>query len=303
MSSRFRRLTDLFVEGRPVALPDGTYLWVQALNAFERDECVNDAHVARSRLVLALRTNGDERIKVEARLVERGRDGLIGELAGVKTDEKYPDIINQLEDDPEWSERVEIMRRTDANESAKPETEDEKAFLEKIWADWYAEISRRLENEREFLLNRYKRVDDNELLDSYVEAWLERRGRERANAEFALSEMWYATRYCEATADGDGKLDHSRCDGHRERVFASKADARSAPDALQELITAEINKLSMPVRDPKGSGSPESSSEPSPPPSVEGESTPSTSTPTPDEAPGTSAPPSPTLSPSLAGTS
>lgn len=303
MSSRFRRLTDLFVEGRPVALPDGTYLWVQAVNAFERDECVNDAHVARSRLVLALRNNGDERVKVEARLIERGRDALISELAGVKTDEKYPNIISELEDDPEWSERVEILRRTDVDESAKPETDDEKKLLETIWADYYAEIGRRLEAERDWLVNKYSRVDDVELLDAYVEAWLERRGRERANAEFSLSEMWYSTRYCEATADADGNLDHSRCDGHRERVFATKNDARSAPDALQELIGAEINKLAMPVRDPKDSGSPASSSEPSPLPSEAAESTPSTSTPTPSAAPGTSVPPSPTLSPSSAGTS
>lgn len=286
MSQRFRRLTDLFVTGKAVRLPDGSHLWVQAINAYERDECVSDAQVARARLVLALRENGSERAKIEARMAERGRDAMVIDLAAAKTEAKYGDVVADIEADPDWRERVEIMRRHDPAQAAAPMTEEEEALVRKINDDWFAEIARRIDDEQSYQVRHYTRVDDEELLADYLDAWLERRGSDVAAAEYSLTEMWYASRYCEATED-DGALDHSRCEGHPTRVFDTKGDARSAPDPLRDLLMSALTELAMAGRDPKGSDSPASSSDSSPTPSERAASTPSTSGETPDAVPGT----------------
>ena len=288
MSQRFRRLTDLFVAGVPVELPDHTNLWVQAINAYERDECINDAQVARARLVMALRENGEERLKIEGRLVERGRDAMADDVAQAKVDAKYTDVVSGIEDDPDWVERVSIMRRSDFTQSAKPPETDERALLDTILTDWTAEIAKRLDDELAWQKQHYAGAGDDELLTDYLELWLDKRGSEIANAEYTLTEMWYAARYCEASAAPGEPLDHAVCDGHPNRVFDDKGEARSAPDQLQQLLLAAIRSLAMVARDPKGSASPTSSSDSSPTPSAPEGSTPSTSDETPSAPPGTS---------------
>lgn len=292
MNPRFRRLTDLFVDGRTVTLPDGTYLWVQVINAFERDECISDAQVARSRLILALKEDGTERLKIEARLIERGRSEMEADIAQAKVDDKYSDIVAELEDDPEWTERVAILRRTDFTSAAKPTEEAERAVVDKILTEWTGAIEARLDDEREYQRLHYARVADDELLDDYLEMWMDRRGVELGSAEYSLTEIWYATRYCDATPDSAGTLDHTRCEGHTQRVFETKRDARSAPDGLQKLISRALAEMAMVGRDPKGSASPASSSASSRTPSVAEESTPSTSIETHELPLGTSLQPS-----------
>lgn len=285
-AQRFRRLTDLFVAGRTIELPDGSHLWVQAINAYERDECVSDGQVARARLVLALKDQGTERLKIEAKLVERGREALEAELVEAKVDEKYSDFVTEMEGDPDWTERLAILRRTDWTQAATPGEEAERELVEKIFNDYTGALQGRLDDEREWQQRHYHRVDEDELLDDYLDVWLDRRGAEVASAEYALTETWYATRYCEATDIG-GVLDHTRCNGHPDRVFETKSDAKAAPDALQKLINQALNELAMAGRDPKGSASPASSSDSSPTPSAAEGSTPSTSTATPNAPPGT----------------
>ncbi len=129
-------------------------------------------------------------------------------------------------------------------------------------------------------------MSDEEFIDVWVEEWLDRRGSDLATAEFRLTELWYATRYCDAVMQ-DGALDHTRCEGHRVPVFESKLDARSAPQELQELLRSALDELNLAGRDPKDSDSPPSSSDSLPSPSAEAESTPSTSTETPTTVPGT----------------
>lgn len=294
MKQRLRRITDLFVRGREVELPDGSCLWIQAINSYERDECVSDAQVARSRMVLALKQDGSERLKIEARLAERGRAVLEADLVSVKVDEKYPQIVAALEDDPDWTERANIIRRTDFAEAALPADPAERDYLAKVSQEWNDEIQRRLDDERAWLVNHYHRCDDATFMDEYLDAWLDRRGGDSAAAEYSLTEMWYATRYCDANKTDDGTWDHARCNGHPTRVFDSKNDARSAPDELQRLIRNALLDLLMAGRDPKGSANPRNSSDSSPTPNEAAESTPSTSTETLQLPPGTSPQPSAT---------
>ncbi len=285
--SRFRRLTDLFVEGAPVKMPDGTHLWVQVINAYERDECISDAQIARSRIILALKDNGDERMKIEARLREVGHEQMASELARLKSEEKTAEITDELRDDPEWKERFDMVLRTDADQIAGRLSPEEEALLDKTNIEIITELGRRQTEEREFQERRLMRLDESEFIDEWVEAWVERRGSQLANAEYRLTEVWFATRYCDAVPGEDGALDHHPCNGHRQKVFETKNDARSAPTQLFSLLRSALDEVNLGGRDPKGSASPESSSDSSPPPSGPEGSKPSTSTATPAAVPGT----------------
>lgn len=287
MKQRYRRLTELFVQGKAVKMPDGGYLWVQVVNSFERDECLSDAQVSRARLIMALRNQGDERVKVEGRLHEVGREEFISDLAQARAAGKASEIAEDMRDDPEWKERMLILLRTDFNQAAAPATEEEKQVMEKIQAEVVNEMVRRELDEQELSQRKLARLGDEELVDEWVDEWLERRGSGLATAEFRLTELWYASRYCEAVPGEDSDLDHGRCEGHRERFFETKNDARSAPTALQDLLREALDELNMVGSDPKDSDSPTNSSDSSPTPSEPGESTPSTSTAAPQTPPGT----------------
>jgi hypothetical protein len=287
LNQRFRRLTDLFVRGKAVPMPDGTHLWIQVINSFERNEAISDAQVARARIVLALRQDGRERIKVEGRLAEIGKDMMATDLAQAKAELKTPDFAEEMRVDPEWSERMEIVMRTDWDTAAMPATEQEQLLMDKVNAEVLAEFAKREDDEAAFLQRSYDRMTDDEFVDVWVEEWLDRRGSDLATAEFRLTELWYATRYCDAVDNGAGVLDHTRCEGHRVPVFESKTDARSAPQELQDLLRSALDELNLAGRDPKDSDSPQSSSDSPPPPSAEAASSPSTSTATPTTVPGT----------------
>jgi cell division septation protein DedD len=299
--NRFRRLTELFVVGAPVPLDDGTYLWVQALNSYQRDECISDAQVARSRMVMALRTHGDERTKIEARFYELGREQSIEELAQLRMQSTVSQIIETLRDDPEWKERLAILLRSDTGDTAEAMSLEELALLKQINEDVMAEMGRREEDEKDYQKSTLNGLTDEEIIEEWLGEWLETRGNSIASGEYKLTELWYATRFCNATLDEDGVFDHSGCEGHSEQVFETRQDVRGAPEPLINLITSVLVDLNLVGRDPKDLARPTSSSGSSPTPSAAEESTPSTSTETPPTAPGTSPSPSPTPSPSSAG--
>jgi hypothetical protein len=297
-SARFRRLTDLFTVGKAVELPDQTYLWVQALNAYQRDECISDAQVARSRMVMALRDKGDERLKIEGRFYENGRDSMIGDLAANRAQNKMGDVVDDLRADPDWKERMEILLRSDPDDAAQPMTIEEVELLAKVNREVMAEMEKRESDERDFITRTMSRQSDEEIIDAWTEDYLEMRGGERAQREYQLTETWYATRWCAATkpADSGMDLDHSECNAHDERVFADRQAVREIPSDLFVVIQRALVDLNMVGRDPKGSASNQSSSPSSPTPSAPEESTPSTSTDDPKPAPGTSPSPLPTPS-------
>ncbi len=52
--AKYRRVP-LYTVGTELVLKDGTVLWLQVMNPFERDEAQRDAQLARTRLVMALK--------------------------------------------------------------------------------------------------------------------------------------------------------------------------------------------------------------------------------------------------------
>lgn len=269
-------------------------MWLQVINPFERDEATHDAQVARARLIAALRSEhgSDERLMVEASFLADGREAAIDRLVKVKVGEKLMEILTELRDDPEWKERLEFTERSEEL-LARPTSDPEQKMLNEINAAYIAEINSRQQIEQDYQSHRYNAMTDEQLVEEYVEIYTERRGNELAGAEYAMTEAWYACRACDATRTDDG-WDHGTCEGHQVQVFETKAELRSAPEALQDLLYDSLKGLAMSVRDARFSARQGSSSQSSPLPSEGAASTPSTPAATPDDAPGPSTPPSPT---------
>lgn len=281
---KYRRIPELYVVGKEIPLLDGTILWLQVLNPFERDECSHDAQVARARIVMAVK-DGDERKKIEGSFYQDGRDSTIEKIADAKATEYIAKIVEELAGDEEWRERIEIMDRADdilaSNEPA------EREVVAKIHEDYLKEVLARQKTEYDYQADRFEAMTDEDVLGEYTEMWLERRGTDVARLEYQLTEIWYAARVCEGVDLGDGAYDHSACEGHNLTVWETKAEVRQLAGDLQELLTQELAQLNMSPRDARFLDSPASSSDSSLQPSAEVESTPSTPTETPVSVPGT----------------
>jgi hypothetical protein len=289
--SRLRRVTDLFVKGKEVRLPDGSYLYVRALNSFERAEALSAAQSAKARFAMALEDGGEELDKIRARLVEVGREEFCTQLASARALQGSGKFIAAIEADAEWAERLEILRRSDAGDDATPLTPEEIALIAKIGSDFVAEAQRRQDDEQAFQIKTLEGATDDDLVDEYKKTWLEQRGNAIANAEYRLTEVWYSARLCAALAtalpgEPAGVLDHGACGGHAERLFDSRAEVREAPDDLVDLLSGALAEIDMAVADPKDSARPASSSDSSAPPSSPGEGADSGSAGTPEIVPG-----------------
>lgn len=297
--NKYRRLVDLYVTGTEFVLKDGTPLWLQVLNPFEREVVRREAQVAQARQILAMKEHGtEEHDRVKAGFYAEGRDAAVVHLVDGELTKGFGKVVDAIRNDPEWTERLEIFDR--GQDDTAVLTTEEELLLKKIETDFYTEIGKRTQTERDFLMSKYEAFDDDALWESFLEMWLDRLGQQSAMEEYKVGQVAYAARACEGR-QVDGAWDHSECGGHEERVWATYQEVRSLPESLMVELNTAIDALDMSEREAKNSDRQMSSSGSSQLPSeVEG-STPSTSTETPVAPRGTSSPPSDTPSQSTDG--
>lgn len=284
--SKYRKTTDLYVLGTEVVLRDGSVIWVQALNPFERDEAMRTAAAARSRFQLAMKEIGsDELVTFRADAGQIPRERKATQLAEMKASEALTRIISEIEADDEWAEVKEVLDRADElNEGS----DEEKQLVEKKTREYMEEINKRLKDERDFLEKRYLESPDEELDSELEELWVEAESNRRATDEYELVEVLLGARACDAVERDDGTWDHSACESHILTAFEDRREVKSLPEPFYQEIRDGFEAINMHPLDPKGLASPESSSESSQPPSEEEASEPSTPEATSSDAPGTS---------------
>lgn len=207
---KHRRVPDLFTVGTELVLADGTVMFLRVMNPFERDEAIHDAQLARSRLVMALKSDhgSDERVKVEAAFLQHGVDTARATLAQMAAGEKLLEILTEIREDPEWTTRLELSERR-AEIMARPETDPERQLLDEINLQYITEVRARQDAERDYQTQRLAKVPQDDLLEEYIVAYIARRGDELAGAEYALVEAWYAVRVCDGH-QGQGQRRGSR---------------------------------------------------------------------------------------------
>lgn len=293
--AKYKRVPDLYVAGTEVVLKDGSAVWMQVLNPFQIDEARHDAQVARSRLVMALKEHGgDEMAFVESTLWVDGIEGARKRVVDSRSGESLLKVVSEIRNDPDWTERMDILDRTD--EEGRALEPAEKTLLSKIQAEYVELVQKRLQDEEDFLTRQYADADEETLKQEYIRLYIERRGNDLASAEYRIVEIWYGARVCEGVQLAEGQWSHDACEGHQIQVFETKAEVRALPTDLGDALGDALSSLAMSLRDAKDLARLASSSGSSRQPSEGEASTPSTPAATPDSAPGTSPQQSPTPS-------
>src|SRR3954447_16162608 len=107
--SRYKKLADLYVEGKEVVFKDGTVLWMQVGNEFEKADCRRAAQAERGKLIMALReTDTPEWEQMQGFFHSQTPALTIDELCNGRLAEWYVKVQDALENDPEWREKLEV---------------------------------------------------------------------------------------------------------------------------------------------------------------------------------------------------
>lgn len=286
--NKYRNISDLYVRGREVVLRDGNVMWLQVLNPFEMEQARHDAQVARARVILALRQeDSDEMIKAKAYFFEDGIAEARERLLGVEMSQTLVEITDALKDDPEWTEKIDLLERSE--HLGVEASSAEKEALERATEEYGTELSKRFTDETEFRRSEITKLSEEDLWERYREVYEEMRSGELAMREFILTQMWLAARACDGIQNEDGSWSHSMCQGHRTRVFETKSDIKDLPEDLYGELAEAMAVLTLSEREAKNLDRQGSSSESSPLPSEEAaQSTPSTQTGTSNKPRGTS---------------
>lgn len=285
--SKYRRVPELYTQGVELELKDGSAVYIKALNPYELQEARHDAQVARARIVMALKEHASEELdKVKATFFSDGREGAITRILDHRSSDVLMKATDAVANDPDWQERLDIAARSD-DILAKPIEDPERKLLDEINRQYLTEVNERMVAELDFQREQITQMTEEQMLDEYVEMYIDSHGAQSAMAEHSLTEIWYAVRACDGVKKEDGTWDHEACDGHRLQVYESKREIRDLPEELQQAYEAALQALNMTVREAKNSDRQGSSSGSSPLPSEEGASTPSTQTGIPAAVPGT----------------
>lgn len=271
---KYRRVIDLYVAGTELELAGDEVMWLQVLNPFERDEARHDAAAARARTVLALKEpDSDEIMEVRGLFDAEGHAGAVGRLVEARQPEAYTRVVDEMRTEEEWREIFDLLQREDALTTVASLAEQEAVMAagERFLVELNARLTQQSEVDRQSLAG----LDEESLWDEYRDWWIDRRGGEVGLAEYRLTEMWLSARVCEGVKQSDG-WDHSKCEGHYERVFVDKAEVRSLPEGLQGEIIRALTQMDLGEREAKNSARQGSSFASSPLPSEAEESTRST---------------------------
>lgn len=286
MSDQLRRVTDLFVVGAPLPLCDGTHLWVQKPNSFEVEEARRDGVAARSLRLLELEKDDNTEVAAQRLEMRRLTDNQLAQaVVGQNGDELYLKVMNDLDADPDWVERLATIRRMPAllaDENA-PDDDPRRAQLIELNGAYLTEIQTRLDKAQSTAVADLDDLTRPELEDRYLHDWRQQISLSRFMDERAVTEIFFALRCCDAGPD----LNHASCD-HTRRLLDSRSQVRDLPDVLIQEARQVLDTIVVSQRDSGNSAAPGSSSASSEPSSApEGPSTASTPSATSPAAPTT----------------
>lgn len=290
--SRYQRLTDLYVLGGEIEL-QGEVIWLQAINAFERDDALAAAGAARARFSLAVKDEEtDEHLSLRAMYLQDGHDGAVSRIVEAKRPQVYSECLDEMESEEDWKEKISLLRMGDS--VMTPPTEDEQIASRKMLVSFSDEIEKRIEEGLVGERDQTSRMPEEDIWDAYQDWWVDKHGGEISLVEYRRVEAFYAARSCVGEKSPDGHWNHSACESHHVRIFDTKDDMRTIPDEMLAIIFAGLAGLEVTEREARKAEGQGSSTEPSPLPSAPEESAPSTSTEALPTAPGISLQPSTT---------
>lgn len=285
---RLRRVTDLFVEGteRYLGTDDQSkpiLIWVNKLNSFETEEARRDGLVRRGERILQLSVEGSpERQSLKTSIAGWTDTELARARVDQLTEEIYLEVINDVEGEEEWREKLAMIRRLPSllADQKAPADDPRRAHLEEITTDYLEQIRIRQEKRQKERLAEFEGVERERLERDFFESWMNRISLDEYMEEKQATELFYAIRDCVATEKGRGAddailWDHTDCD-HTSRLCNERSQVRSLPEAVIEKAIEALEAISVPQRESGNSDAPPSSSGSSEQPSTEEGSTAST---------------------------
>lgn len=273
MLDRLRRVTDLFVEGTTVFLgtDDGgkaVTIWVNKLNSFETEEARRDGMVRRGQRIMELAKEDNPEYLHMRSLVQGFSDGELREArVNQRSEEIYLDVVNELQADKDWAEKIAIMRRLPVllADDRAPTDDPRHAQLEEVQNDYLTQIRERQEAKQQEALRELADVDRADLEKQYFESWRERVTLDDFMQERRVTELFYAMRDCFAvqgdrdSQTGHIRWDHSQCN-HAERLLQQRSQVRELPEHVLTLVIDAIDDLTVNQRESGNSDAPASSS-------------------------------------------
>lgn len=282
---RYRRLPDLYSSGSVFVADGGVLIWLQVMNSLERADAMQDAFAAQSRLALALRDEGsDESISMRVVFLADGRETALDRLRDTHSVDAQVDVLDEMQADEEWSERLAVIRRTDDLASIPSEVERE--HVRKINLEFAEEFERRLADELAHKRSECEHLDDEGLWGEYRQWWSKQRGAEVGIVEYRFTELAYSARACNATMLEDGRWDHGACAQHTQRIW-TRDEVKALPEGLLEGLFVALADQEVGEREAKSQARTAGSSDSSAPRRQQEDSERSMSTATSDVAPGT----------------
>lgn len=285
MLDRLRRVTDLFVEGTEVYLGtddnhNPVVIWVNKLNSFETEEARRDGMVRRGQRMIELAKDDNPEYRHVRSLVDTWTDDQLREArVEQRAEEIYLEVINDVQGDEEWAEKLAIMRRMPTLlEDEKAEASDPRhEQLEQLQNEYLNTIRERQEAKAKQALKELASEDREDVEKAYFDAWRERVTLDDFMQERRATEMFYAMRDCYATqkdrdaTTGHFRWDHSRCH-HAERLLQERKQVRELPEHVLNQVIDAIDEITVNQRESGNSDAPANSSVSSGPQSEEEDS-------------------------------
>jgi hypothetical protein len=231
-------LTNIFQRGEPVEFSedDGVfYLYVAAMNDVEREEAVLDGAVAQARANVLTGPGSEQYEALKAELELLDRQDLVERLLMTRGVEGWNLGQDDLHADDYWrGDRLLLIERGDASIAAGAAlTDEESASLAKLNEEYLAAWRSKTVIRLEGFKAEYESQATEELVTAYLKAYGQVRSMGAQLDEYRITMLLYGTRTCLGKKDEDkGRIDHSACGGHRERVFPARESVRAAPSEL-----------------------------------------------------------------------
>lgn len=292
-AARLARVTDLWVEGDVLPLGaerDGTPIcvWVNILNAFERDDVRRAALAAQHAILRQLRDRADpQRSTFEEELRSRPVEDIVRAALMEYSEEDFMLADSDVAASEKLQEDYQFILTMGAllGEQEAPEDDPRREQVEQandriIKARQGFFDRRQAEHQEEF-----EGLDHEDLVELVLRRWSQRLAFQEYLAESNVAEIFYAIRDCKARRDGTG-WDHRACD-HSQRLIPNRSEVKKQPDSLLTRVKQLYDKLEVTSRDAGNLVAPQSSSVLSERPKQQEESTASTRDETPIERPGT----------------
>jgi hypothetical protein len=243
-----RRLSDLYVTGKPVTIGDGqggeVTVYLQKLNPLDNEQALKKAGAARSRvLAWGKKPDSDEYLSVQSEVWDiKDTETLVEYLIQEDLVNKYSSAEAELAADEEWSKDNYYDGLKEAWENglsdtwaADPEDEDAKRVYVEL-TRFNDTVNERVESDAEKLRRDWQGAPEDTLREKVTEKFIKMRGDMEWLREFRKQELFLSTREPE---------------NHKKLYFENRAEVDGlAPEVFKRLMD-EYESLNVDVHEGK----------------------------------------------------